>query len=59
MPRTCDSEAAGIRESVEETIKIARETGVSTLINHFVPVVGAEKEYEEALALIEALARRS
>jgi N-acyl-D-aspartate/D-glutamate deacylase len=46
---------AGIKESVEETIKLAKETGVSTLISHFVPIIGAEKEYEEALALIEAL----
>ncbi|HUC31604.1 MAG TPA: hypothetical protein VMR99_02880, partial [Candidatus Paceibacterota bacterium] len=48
-------EGTGIKESVEETIKLARETGVSTLINHFAPVVGAEREYEEALALIEDL----
>ncbi len=48
-------EAAGIKESVEETIKLARETGVSTLISHFIPFIGAEKEYEEALALIDAL----
>jgi len=48
-------EAIGIKEAVEETIKLARETGVSTLISHFAPVVGAEKEYEEALVLIEAL----
>lgn len=48
-------EATGIRGSVEEAVRLARETGVSTLINHFVPVVGAEREYEEALALIESL----
>jgi N-acyl-D-amino-acid deacylase len=48
-------EAAGVKESVEETIKLARETGASTLISHFIPFVGAEKEYEEALGLIEAL----
>ena len=48
-------EAAGVKESVEETIKLVRETGVSALINHFAPIVGAEKEYEEALALIEEL----
>ena len=48
-------DATGIKESVEETIKLAKETGVSTLISHFAPVVGAEKEYEEALALIEDL----
>lgn len=47
--------AAGIKASVEETIRLARETGVSVLVSHFSPVVGAEKEYEEAFALIEAL----
>ena len=47
--------AAGIKESVAEAIKLAKETGVSTLINHFSPVIGAEKEYEEALAMIEEL----
>lgn len=49
------NEAAGVREAVEEAIKLARETGVSTLINHFVPIVGAEDEYADALGLIEAL----
>ena len=45
----------GIKGSVEETIRLARETGVSTLISHFTPVIGAESEYEEALALINDL----
>jgi len=48
-------EAMGIKESVEETIRLARETGVSTLISHFAPVIGSEKEYEEALALVNDL----
>jgi N-acyl-D-amino-acid deacylase len=48
-------DATGIKESVEETIKLARETGVSTIISHFAPVIGAKKEYEEALALINDL----
>ena len=46
---------SNIAPSVEETIKLAKETGVKTLINHFVPVRGAEKEYESALASIEQL----
>ncbi|HEX4104157.1 MAG TPA: amidohydrolase family protein [Candidatus Paceibacterota bacterium] len=45
----------GVAESVEETIKLAKETGSSMLINHFVPVHGAEGEYEKALGEIEAL----
>jgi len=48
-------ESTGVKGSVEETIRLARETGVSTLINHFAPVIGSEKEYEEALALINDL----
>jgi len=48
-------EATGIKESVEETIRLVRETGVSTLISHFSPIVGAENEYEEALALVNDL----
>ena len=45
----------GIDESVDETIKLMKETGVSTLINHFVPVRGAENDYKRALEKIEAL----
>ncbi len=46
---------AGIKESVEETIKLAKETGVSTLISHFAPVVGHEEQYGKALQLINDL----
>ena len=45
----------GISESVGETIKLAKETKVRTLISHFIPIIGAEREYEEALAMIDAL----
>jgi N-acyl-D-amino-acid deacylase len=45
----------GISESITETIKLAKETGISTLINHFVPIRGSEKEYEQALDLINGL----
>ena len=45
----------GIHESTEETIKLAKETGAKILVNHFVPVRGAEKDYERAFAAIEAL----
>ena len=46
---------AGIARSVEETIRVAKESEVKTLVSHFVPVIGSEKEYETALAAIEAL----
>jgi N-acyl-D-amino-acid deacylase len=45
----------GIDTAVEEVIALAKETGISVLINHFVPVLGVEKDYERALAMIEAL----
>ncbi len=39
----------GLRESVEETLRISSETGAKTLISHFMPRFGEEKEYEKAL----------
>ncbi|HVO28773.1 MAG TPA: amidohydrolase family protein [Candidatus Paceibacterota bacterium] len=46
---------AGMDGSVEETIRLARDTGVKALVNHFVPVRGAEKDYEKAFEAIEML----
>jgi len=45
----------GIGAAVEETLKLARETGIRTVIDHFVPLLSAKKEYEKALSEIEAL----
>lgn len=45
----------GVLESVEETIKLAKETGVKTLISHFLPIQGSEKFYREALTKINDL----
>ncbi|MBI2034052.1 MAG: hypothetical protein HYT13_03075 [Candidatus Liptonbacteria bacterium] len=42
-------------ESVEETIKLAKETGVSTLVSHFLPVSRFEKEYKKAISEIQDL----
>ncbi len=36
-------------ESVDETLKILKETGVKTLISHFLPHFGEEQSYETAL----------
>lgn len=38
-----------LMESVDETLKIYAETGVKTLISHFMPHIGEEDEYEKAL----------
>jgi N-acyl-D-amino-acid deacylase len=47
--------AKGIGESVDETIRLAEESGAKTLISHFVPLRGSGAEYQQALKLIEAL----
>jgi N-acyl-D-aspartate/D-glutamate deacylase len=44
-----------LTESVTETIRLTKETGIATLINHFVPLIREAKEYPAALALIEDL----
>lgn len=48
-------EAEGVADSVDETIRLAKETGVATLISHFLPIQGQEQRYEEALGKIEKL----
>lgn len=45
----------GVKASVDETIRLAKEIGTRTVVSHFVPVVGSERHYEDALAAIEAL----
>jgi N-acyl-D-amino-acid deacylase len=44
-----------IDKGVAEAIKIQKETGASVLLNHFMPVLGAEEDYEKAIALIDEL----
>lgn len=44
-----------VAAAVNETIRLAEETGVKTLISHFTPVLGAEREYENALHAIASL----
>ncbi len=44
-----------LKDSVDETIKLAKETGVKTLISHFLPFAGTEKAYGEALREIRDL----
>jgi N-acyl-D-amino-acid deacylase len=42
-------EKEGLSASINETIRLYKETGVSTLISHFRPLIGFEIDYEEAL----------
>lgn len=46
---------AELSVSVEETMKLARETGVKTQVSHFVPFEGSEDAYERALEEIAEL----
>ncbi|MEK9179901.1 MAG: hypothetical protein AAB897_00585 [Patescibacteria group bacterium] len=46
-----------ILESVEETIKLTKETGVKTEISHLMPVQGFEKQYDAVLQKIDGLPR--
>lgn len=45
--------------SVEETIKLAQETSVPTIISHFRPFLGFEEEYRRARSLIEERVARA
>src|SRR3989344_431495 len=45
-------EKEGLLAAIEETLKIAEETGVQTLISHLKPILGFEKDYRKAVELI-------
>jgi len=47
------NEREGVVSSVEETVKLSQETGVSTIISHFRPFIGFEEEYQQAKEHIE------
>jgi N-acyl-D-aspartate/D-glutamate deacylase len=49
------SNTEGIADAMKETVKLAKESGASTLVSHFMPFVGFEKGYEAAMALLETL----
>ncbi len=46
-------EKSDLIRSVEETIKVAQETGARTIISHLRPIRGFEKEFETAINLVE------
>ena len=43
---------AGLIESVKETVEAAK-IGLPTIISHFQPIIGFEKEYQKAISIIE------
>ena len=47
-------EQAGLVAAVNETIKIAKENKVKTLISHFKPILGFENQYQTALDMLDA-----
>lgn len=42
-----------LKKSLAETLAVARQTGVSVEISHFLPIKGLNKEYSEAKEMIE------
>ncbi len=46
------SEREGLTAAVNETLKLAHETGATTIISHFRPHIGFETDFEEALQMI-------
>lgn len=48
------NEKSGLIPAVNETIDLAKETGATIVIEHFRPIAGFEKKYEEAAAMIES-----
>ena len=46
-------EKIGLARSIEETLAMAKETGIKTIISHFRPIKGFEKQFGEAMNLIE------
>jgi len=50
------SEAEHLLESVQETISIAKESKLPTIISHFRAIKGSEAQFEESVELIEAAA---
>lgn len=49
------STTLGIADGLKETIKLAAESGVSTMVTHFMPFLGFSKEYKQAMELLDAL----
>ena len=47
------NEHEGLLASVKETIKIAEDTGVRVLIDHFRPLIGFERDFEKALDILD------
>lgn len=51
------NERDGLRASVDETVALAKETGVKTLISHLRPIVGYEDDFTRSIQAIEQASR--
>lgn len=49
------NEREKLSDSLAETVKIAEESGVRTLISHFKPIIGYEEQYDAAYKKIESI----
>ncbi len=47
------NEKEGLLDSINETIKIAEETGAKIIVSHFRPLIGNEENFKQALELLE------
>lgn len=47
------NEKEGLLASINETISLAKETSANTMIDHFRPIIGFERDYEKSLDLLE------
>ncbi len=46
-------EKTNLEASIQETVKLAEETGVATLISHLRPIIGFEHQFSEGISYIE------
>lgn len=53
--RVRDAEGSSREDALAETVRLATETGVKTVANHFMPVDGQEDSYRRALAMMNGL----
>lgn len=47
------NEKEGLKDSVEETIRLSRDVGITAIIAHLRPFLGFESDYTDAIARIE------
>ncbi len=51
-------EKEGITDGIKETVALAEETGIRTIISHLRPIIGYEEAFNEGLALLAENSRK-